>query len=185
MIPDEVLKQFRKDFPPEEAAQSRPVQTFGIWEPLRSNPTSTEVLDREKEHAQEWAAVDERTMDPIQFSKMQRQSFTKPSQSTAFRSTTPYWKPKTTCPLTDERGRVRVDFRAVGTLSTYLSEAAKILPKRKSGLRSKAQRKVARAVKTARTMALLHPEPKPKLTVEEMLEMERIELEKNPAMKAF
>lgn len=85
----------------------------------------------------------------------------------------PFRNRKKTCPLKDERGRVKVDFRAVGTLSPYLSENAKILPKRKTGLSAKAQRKIARAVKTARTMALLHPEPKTVLSYEELVELER------------
>lgn len=112
-------------------------------------------------------------MEARQFSRMQRQAFTGPTDVT-FRSDayTPRRRKKI-CPLQDERGRVKVDFRAVGTLTPYLSDNAKILPKRKSGLSAKAQRKVSKAVKTARTMALLNPEPKPALTYEELVELER------------
>lgn len=66
-----------------------------------------------------------------------------------------------------------VDYRATGTLTAFLSDDLKLLPRRKSGLCAKSQRKLSKAVKTARTMALLNPEPKPRLTVEEMLEMEK------------
>lgn len=114
-------------------------------------------------------------MDSRQFARMQRQSFTIPG-GMSFRSDTPSAMPKRkkkVCPLKDGRGRVRVDFRAVATLSSYLTENGKIMPRRKSGLSAKSQRKVARAVKTARTMALLHPEPKARLSTEELLELER------------
>jgi small subunit ribosomal protein S18 len=66
---------------------------------------------------------------------------------------------------------VRLDFREIGVLSSFLNEHGKIIGRKRSGLSAKAQRKVARAVKTARHMALLHPEPKPRLSVEEMRAM--------------
>lgn len=157
------------------AAVSRPVSTHGIWEALKDGEAGELSPELQNENGAQWAIVDERTMDPKQFARMQRQSFTS-TGDIPFRSgtaTITRRKKKKICPLQDERGRVKVDFRAVGTLTSYLSEGGKILPKRKSGLSAKAQRKVSRAVKTARTMALIHPEPKARLTYEELLEIER------------
>lgn len=76
------------------------------------------------------------------------------------------------CPLSDGRGRVHVDCREVATLRQFIDEHGKILHRRKSRLSAKAQRKVSRAVKTARQMALLHPEPKPMSAVQELREMQ-------------
>lgn len=174
-LPKEVLGEFRRELPPDVAAASRPVSTHGIWEAVKGGEAGEMSCELQNENAAEWAVVDQRTMDPKQFSRMQRQSFTS-TGDIPFRSDTSAVlrrKKKKVCPLQDERGRVKVDFRAVGTLTSYLSQGGKILPKRKSGLSAKAQRKVSRAIKTARTMAFIHPEPKASLTYEELLEIER------------
>lgn len=47
------------------------------------------------------------------------------------------------------------DFRDVELLGNFLSAGKKILPRKRSGLCATHQRKVARAVKRARTMALM------------------------------
>ncbi|KAI0566415.1 Ribosomal protein S18 [Gracilaria domingensis] len=181
-LPPEVLKQFRKEFPPDVAAESRSVSTYNLWESIQSGETH-ELLEEHKEttNKDEWTAVDERTMPPDQFTRLQRQSVTSKThiatKTPAAVSQPAYFAPrkrkKGDCPLKDERGKASVDYRAVGTLKAFLSDNLKILPRQKSGLCAKSQRKLARAVKTARTMALLNPEPIPRLTVEEMEEMER------------
>lgn len=48
-----------------------------------------------------------------------------------------------------------VDYKNVQVLQKYLSSYARIIPKRRSGLCSKHQRKIANAIKRARIMAIL------------------------------
>ena len=47
------------------------------------------------------------------------------------------------------------DFRDAQFLGKFVSAGKKILPQRRSGLCAKHQRKVARAIKQARTMAIM------------------------------
>lgn len=157
---------------------SRPVLTHGIWDSSKDKVGDGETeATLENAHAAEWAAVDERTMESRQYARMQRQSFGKhmdvPFKMEAMDYVRKKKKKKKNCPLSDARGRVDVDFRAVATLTSFMTENGKILSKRKSGLSSKAQRKLSKAVKTARQMALIHPEPDPMPTYEELLEIEK------------
>lgn len=156
-------------------SESRPISTQGIWEAIADEDSPNNVPEVQNVHGKEWASVDSKTMDSRDFSRMQRLSFENVSnvntQMGDFGQVR--WKTKRRCPLKDRRGKVNVDFRAVGLISQFLSPGLKIIPRKRSGLSAKAQRKVAKAVKTARQMALLHPEPKPTLTVEEMLEIEK------------
>lgn len=48
-----------------------------------------------------------------------------------------------------------IDYKDVNTLRRFTSSYAKIVPKRRSGVCSKHQRKLAEAIKRARIMALL------------------------------
>lgn len=48
-----------------------------------------------------------------------------------------------------------VDWKDTGTLSRFISSYMKIAPRRRSGLCATHQRQVARAIKRARTMALM------------------------------
>jgi small subunit ribosomal protein S18 len=150
-------------------------------------PEEVSMSDRAVEDA--WSAVDERTMDPYYYSRMRRQSVgtsgrpgsgaSSTSQTAAggrFSFGNPLLQQQTgrrkrQCRLSNERGRVNIDFREIGILSSFVNEHGKIIGRKRSGLSAKAQRKVSRAVKTARQMALLHPEPKPRLTPQEMQEM--------------
>jgi small subunit ribosomal protein S18 len=52
-------------------------------------------------------------------------------------------------------GYTDIDYKDATTLRKYTSSYAKILPKRKSGVCSKHQRKLAQAIKRARIIALL------------------------------
>ena len=47
------------------------------------------------------------------------------------------------------------DYKDVQTLKNYISENGKIIPKRNSGLNSKEQRNLSKAVKRARFLSLL------------------------------
>lgn len=185
-LPKEVLAQFRRELPAPAADSSRPVPTYGIWDALSGGggggaEGSAPSEELESAHAAEWAVVDERTMDGRQFSRMQRQSLRGGGGGEAsFRAEAGVMgmqrgkgRGRRKCPLQDERGRVKVDFRAVGSLTPYLSEGGKILGKRRSGLSAKSQRKVARAIKTARTMGLIAREPRVGLTYEELMELEK------------
>lgn len=61
------------------------------------------------------------------------------------------------CPLSDARGRVEVDYRQVELLRGFINPSGRLLSRRAVGTTAKAQRRVSRAVKTARQMALLNP----------------------------
>lgn len=50
---------------------------------------------------------------------------------------------------------IKVDYKDTKTLKRFLSEDGKILPRRRSGLSAKNQRRVTIAVKRARHLALL------------------------------
>ncbi len=52
-------------------------------------------------------------------------------------------------------GLTEVDYKEIQVLQRFLSSYAKILPRKKTGICAKHQRKLARAVKRARTMALI------------------------------
>ncbi|OEH91739.1 30S ribosomal protein S18 [Bacillus solimangrovi] len=52
-------------------------------------------------------------------------------------------------------GISHIDYKDVALLSKFVSERGKILPRRVTGTSSKYQRKLTRAIKRARQMALL------------------------------
>ena len=54
-----------------------------------------------------------------------------------------------------ERHEDQVDYKDVATLSKFVTERGKILPRRATGTCAKHQRKITEAVKRARTIALL------------------------------
>lgn len=172
--------------PPEEASTARVLSTRAAWdapskESKGASSAKNELLDLMGSGDQDdlWAAVDARTMDPFYFMRMSRQNSKAPAgpNSTLAQGSRqrpgPLESTKRRCRLTGPRGRVYVDFREVGILREFLNDHGKIVPRRRTSLSAKAQRKVARAVKTARHMALLHPEPRPGMTLEEMQELEK------------
>jgi len=52
-------------------------------------------------------------------------------------------------------GLTEIDYKEVKVLQRFLSSYAKILPRKKTGICAKHQRKLAQAVKRARIMALI------------------------------
>ncbi len=50
---------------------------------------------------------------------------------------------------------LKFDYKDIKTLKRYLSDSAKIVPRRRTGLSAKEQRRVTVAVKRARHLALL------------------------------
>ncbi|WP_064092089.1 30S ribosomal protein S18 [Rossellomorea aquimaris] len=52
-------------------------------------------------------------------------------------------------------GITHIDFKDVDLLKKFISERGKILPRRVTGTNAKYQRKLTRAIKRSRTMALL------------------------------
>ncbi|MCK5320906.1 30S ribosomal protein S18 [Candidatus Parcubacteria bacterium] len=61
---------------------------------------------------------------------------------------------KNTCHFC-ENGIKEVDYKDIRTLRNFINTYKKIYPKKKTGLCSKHQRKLALAIKNARVMALL------------------------------
>lgn len=49
----------------------------------------------------------------------------------------------------------KIDWKDIATLQRFVSHYARIVPRRRSGLCNKHQRKIALAIKRARTMGLL------------------------------
>lgn len=165
-IPSAVLKAFRNELPAKLAGSVRPVPTQTLWEPAEGdNP-----VDLAARHSAEWAAVDKRTMEHRQFSKMQRQAMHGLGAEVS-PPTASVMRPKRRCVLSDEKGRVNIDYRSFGKISTFVSEGGKLYHRRRTGLSAKAQRKVSRAVKSARHMALLAPEPRNGPTMDELREL--------------
>ena len=52
--------------------------------------------------------------------------------------------------------KMKIDYKDVDNLRTYLTERGKIVPRRISGTCANHQRQIAEAIKNARQMALLH-----------------------------
>lgn len=50
---------------------------------------------------------------------------------------------------------LKIDWRDAQTLSRFITERGKIVPRRVSGVTAKNQRKLAKAIKTARIMGIL------------------------------
>ena len=65
-----------------------------------------------------------------------------------------FYRRKKACPL-EETGLEDVDYRDVRLLQKFTSERGKIVPSRITSVSPKMQRKLARAVKVARELALL------------------------------
>ena len=65
-----------------------------------------------------------------------------------------YFRRKKFCRFTAE-GVTQIDYKDLGTLTSYVTETGKIVPSRITGTRAKYQRQLTTAVKRARFLALL------------------------------
>ncbi len=77
-----------------------------------------------------------------------------PAAKPAFRQNNANRKKKKVCQFCVENV-AEIDYKETARLRKYISERAKILPKRVTGTCAKHQRELAIAIKRARTMALL------------------------------
>jgi small subunit ribosomal protein S18 len=66
----------------------------------------------------------------------------------------PFSKKKKNCPFT-AAGIKHIDYKDLDTLSRFITEKGKILPRRISGVSACHQRQLVQAIKRARYMALL------------------------------
>lgn len=66
----------------------------------------------------------------------------------------PFTRRKKSCPFSGPNAPV-IDYKDTKLLSRFLSERGKIVPSRITAVSSKKQRELSRAIKRARTMALL------------------------------
>ncbi len=65
-----------------------------------------------------------------------------------------YYRRRKVCRFTEE-GISSVDYKDLAMLKNYVSETGKIVPSRITGTKAKYQRMLARAIKTARFLALV------------------------------
>jgi small subunit ribosomal protein S18 len=65
-----------------------------------------------------------------------------------------YFRRKKYCRFTAE-GITEIDYKDLNLLKAYISESGKIVPSRITGTKAKYQRQLARAIKSARYLALL------------------------------
>ena len=65
-----------------------------------------------------------------------------------------FLKKRKSCPFL-EAGVTHIDYKDIDTLSQFITERGKILPRRISGVSYFYQKKLAKAIKRARYMALL------------------------------
>ena len=66
----------------------------------------------------------------------------------------PFTRRKKSCPFSGPNAPV-IDYKDTKLLSRFLSERGKIVPSRITAVSAKKQRELSRAIKRARTMALL------------------------------
>ena len=65
-----------------------------------------------------------------------------------------FFRRKKSCPLSGSNAP-KIDYKDVKLLSRYVSERGKIMPSRITSVSRKKQRELARAIKRARTLALM------------------------------
>lgn len=66
----------------------------------------------------------------------------------------PFFRRRKTCPFSGPDA-IKIDYKDVKLLSRFISERGKIVPSRITAVSAKKQRELARAIKRARTLALL------------------------------
>ena len=66
----------------------------------------------------------------------------------------PFFRRRKSCPFSGPRAP-KIDYKDVRLLQRYMSERGKIVPSRITAVATKAQRRLAKAIKRARFMALV------------------------------
>ncbi len=66
----------------------------------------------------------------------------------------PFFRRRRTCPFSGPDA-IKIDYKDVRLLSRFISERGKIVPARITSVSAKKQRELAKAIKRARTLALL------------------------------
>lgn len=66
----------------------------------------------------------------------------------------PFFRRRRTCPFSGQDA-LKIDYKDVRLLSRFISERGKIVPARITSVTAKKQRELAKAIKRARTLALL------------------------------
>ncbi len=66
----------------------------------------------------------------------------------------PFFKRRRSCPLSG-KGAPEIDYKNVKLLKRFISERGKILPSRITSVSAKKQRQLSKAIKRARSIALL------------------------------
>jgi small subunit ribosomal protein S18 len=66
----------------------------------------------------------------------------------------PFFRRRRTCPFSGPDA-IKIDYKDVRLLSRFISERGKIVPSRITSVSAKKQRELAKAIKRARTLALL------------------------------
>ena len=66
----------------------------------------------------------------------------------------PFFRRRRTCPFSGQDA-LKIDYKDVRLLSRFISERGKIVPARITSVSAKKQRELAKAIKRARTLALL------------------------------
>lgn len=66
----------------------------------------------------------------------------------------PFFRRRKSCPFSGPDA-IQIDYKDVRTLGRYVSERGKIVPARITSVSAKKQRELAKAIKRARTIALL------------------------------
>ena len=65
-----------------------------------------------------------------------------------------YFRRKKMCRFNSEEGN-EIDYKDINTLKNYISETGKIVPSRITGIQTRFQRQLAKAIKHARFLGLL------------------------------
>ena len=72
----------------------------------------------------------------------------------SMQNTKSFFRRKKTCPFSGPKA-IPIDYKDIKTLEKFISERGKIVPARISAVSSPKQRKLAKAIKRARVLALL------------------------------
>ena len=66
----------------------------------------------------------------------------------------PFFRRRKSCPFSGPKA-IKIDYKAVRTLTRFISERGKMVPSRITAVSTKKQRELAKAIKRARFLALI------------------------------